>query len=775
MLEKVCWVHRFSFVLIALIWLGACSEDPVAQRDEYFRSAQEYVQQQKYREAIIQYLNALKADPKYVPARMALAETYEKIGNLAAAVAEYRRIVDENPDNVPARLRLGHYYLAAGIQERQWFDEAKKLAQEVLALDPDNVEAKVLLGNALAGQQDFEASVRAFREALEKDPQNLDAYLNLGATQFAQEQRAEAEKTFLEAVERHPDDPKAHLGLGNFYAFAGEWDKAEAAFRKAFDLDKTDSRSILAMVRLYLARQNPEAALAVMREAIEVSPDPVPLQLGYVGLLAAQGRGEEARSLLETLYRENPERREIGLRLAEFYLAEKNLAAAGEIAKALLEADQRDAEAMFLQARIAVLEEQYDDGLKLINAALEINPSFTPALLAKADLLQRRGRLIEAEETVRKVLEFDRTNLGARARLAKYQALLKRNRSEVENALAEAEGILQVLPNQSDALAARAEALLALERLDAAAAAFEDLQRRSPDNPYYVHRLGTIAALRKQTDVAVHWLRKALEVNPAFPDVLNDLMVTLAQAGRYDDAIRELNEWQAKAPEDTHWMFALLKGKVQLRAGRLDAAEQEFRRAVALNPENYEAYLQLGQLQAARGRQSEAVAEVDRLLEKDANFGPAHLLRAYFSDAAGNQPAAIEGYRKCLEVFPEGDPAWAVAANNLAWLLASRGENLTEALSLAQRARRIDPENPSYADTLGWIHYLMGNYILAVDQLEFAVNHGKQGPQHYYRLGLAYHKKGDAMRAKQALRRALELSDSFEGAAEAKRILQELG
>jgi Flp pilus assembly protein TadD len=185
--------------------------------------------------------------------------------------------------------------------------------------------------------------------------------------------------------------------------------------------------------------------------------------------------------------------------------------------------------------------------------------------------------------------------------------------------------------------------------------------------------------------------------------------------------------------------------------------------------------LQLGQLQAARGNSSNAVAEVDRLLAKNPDFGPAHLLRAYFREAGGDTSGAIEGYRKCLEVFPEGDPAWAVAANNLAWLLAVRGGNLTEALSLAQRARQIDPENGSYADTLGWIYYLMGNYVLAVDQLEFAVNHGKQQPQHYFRLGLAYHKKGDAMRAKQSLRRALELSDSFEGAAEARRILQELG
>ncbi|HRR27513.1 MAG TPA: tetratricopeptide repeat protein, partial [Acidobacteriota bacterium] len=163
-------LKRWMGWLALTLSLGGCSEDPVAQRDRYIQSAEEYVEQGKYQEAVIQYLNALKADPGFVPARLALAETYERLGDFSAAVNEYRRIVDENPANVPARLRLGRYYLGAGQQDRRWFDEARRLAQEVLEQEAENVEAKILLGNALAGQQDFEASIQAFREALARDP-----------------------------------------------------------------------------------------------------------------------------------------------------------------------------------------------------------------------------------------------------------------------------------------------------------------------------------------------------------------------------------------------------------------------------------------------------------------------------------------------------------------------------------------------------------------------------------------------------------------------------
>jgi tetratricopeptide (TPR) repeat protein len=66
----------------------------------------------------------------------------------------------------------------------------------------------------------------------------------------------------------------------------------------------------------------------------------------------------------------------------------------------------------------------------------------------------------------------------------------------------------------------------------------------------------------------------------------------------------------------------------------------------------------------------------------------------------------------------------------------------------------------------------MKNYTLAVDQLEQSIGNRKQPTaEHYYRLGLAYGGKGDAAKAKQTMRKALDLNPKFEGAQEAKKIL----
>ena len=56
---------------------------------------------------------------------------------------------------------------------------------------------------------------------------------------------------------------------------------------------------------------------------------------------------------------------------------------------------------------------------------------------------------------------------------------------------------------------------------------------------------------------------------------------------------------------------------------------------------------------------------------------------------------------------------------------------------------------------MGWAYYKMANYTLAVNQLLFSVNHGQPEAENYYRLGMAYYRKGDTILARQTLRKAV--------------------
>ena len=59
------------------------------------------------------------------------------------------------------------------------------------------------------------------------------------------------------------------------------------------------------------------------------------------------------------------------------------------------------------------------------------------------------------------------------------------------------------------------------------------------------------------------------------------------------------------------------------------------------------------------------------------------------------------------------DPMDANALNSLGYMLAERGDRLDEAVTLLQRALKIEPGNPSYLDSLGWAYFQQGRLDLA--------------------------------------------------------------
>jgi tetratricopeptide (TPR) repeat protein len=53
-------------------------------------------------------------------------------------------------------------------------------------------------------------------------------------------------------------------------------------------------------------------------------------------------------------------------------------------------------------------------------------------------------------------------------------------------------------------------------------------------------------------------------------------------------------------------------------------------------------------------------------------------------------------------------------------MMVEHGTSLDEAISLIQRALKIEPDNPSYQDSLGWAYFQQGKLDLADPQLSAA-------------------------------------------------------
>src|SRR5215471_13277940 len=130
------WYGRWSRQSVSLLLLSfllllayGCKGDPQAKKAAYMQKGEAYVAQEKYTEAVIEYKNAIKLDPKDAQAYYKLALVYLKQGEpqLRNAFQALQKSVDLDPALTAAQLKLGEFYLSA-----QKYDEAQTKANLVL-------------------------------------------------------------------------------------------------------------------------------------------------------------------------------------------------------------------------------------------------------------------------------------------------------------------------------------------------------------------------------------------------------------------------------------------------------------------------------------------------------------------------------------------------------------------------------------------------------------------------------------------------------------------
>ena len=105
-----------------------------------------------------------------------------------------------------------------------------------------------------------------------------------------------------------------------------------------------------------------------------------------------------------------------------------------------------------------------------------------------------------------------------------------------------------------------------------------------------------------------------------------------------------------------------------------------------------------------------------RALEVEPRLTVANIRLAAIHEGRGEYDKAIAQYRSVIAVDPEN----VIALNNLAYALAERQHQPKEALSIAEKAYRLSPA-PEVADTVGWIHHLLGDDGVAARWIDKAV------------------------------------------------------
>ena len=287
------------------------------------------------------------------------------------------------------------------------------------------------------------------------------------------------------------------------------------------------------------------------------------------------------------------------------------------------------------------------------------------------------------------------------------------------------------------------------ERIDELAAA---LIRNVQATQFY--KRGTRRYRRKQYRAAIKEYGRALELNPDFYFVYNDLGLAYKKLGRNAESVAAFDA-ALRIKSDYH-MALNNRGIMHDRMGNPEAAEADFNAAIDADPFYAFAYFNRGNIYKARGEAERAIADYTEAITLKYNYAPAYNNRGILYQNRKDFDAAAEDYDKALEWKPD----YAYAINNRAIIHEKRGE-WEQAIELYSRALDVKPD-------YGTAYYNRGNAYRKTKQWKRAVKDYSKVirmkpdlAKAYYQRGRSYKELGQYRKSVRDLSKVIELGKGF--------------
>lgn len=476
--------------------------------------------------------------------------------------------------------------------------------------------------------------------------------------------------------------------------------------------------------RMLVADGDVTAALDALSAARASDPDSVYLRAAQASLLLEQGEFKKAHQLLSEALQLQPDNVDTQLLLADL-LYNRNLS------------DDR------IQA------------MMMFHAILEQNPLMDELYLHLSQLHLMAHDYPQALAVVQRLLVRKPQDVNALLQQAKLYILL----DEDNNAQDVYRKVIALYPQGRRAYVYLGNLLEQDKQLDSALLLYQQAAQQTDDQIYFDHLRATLLTKHQRYADALEVLNHLLQLDPLDYATLSKMGLVHLQQQQWQLAEQSLQRSVALKPlaQEYYWLGYALEQQEKWRA-----AADAYQKVVDPQYLHAEAMERLAFVYAQSGDFVSAANTIEHLLQQDTcvdqqplesetTIRPAVYLQlalyyeyaqqpryveaalargiARYPDSAelyyasgvyyaqlGNLTLMEQQLRRTIELKPDHSGA----LNYLAYTYAEQGENLDEALDMAQRAVAINA-NGAYLDTLGWVFYKLGKFAQARSPQERAV------------------------------------------------------
>lgn len=391
--------------------------------DAYTRKGNEHLDNDENEKAKAYFEEAIKYDDKNANAYAGLGEIFDAMEQADAAIENYQKAIDLNPDLTEVYVPLGILYfeqssipgkpneiakadelltkaLAADPNDAQTqffsgliaykqndLDKALKALRRSIEINAENPEAHYYLGEIYGKMGNDREALTAYQKATGLNPKFVDAWFDLAVAQFNNEDYDGAINSYQKVVTLKNDYWEAHANLGDAYRLKNDYAKAEGSYRIAATRLKDDAE-LFSKFGFVLGRQGKwKASIEQLNQAVKLDQNGFDYaNLGWAYYNSAQEnlrmrRNAEAKSDLEQ----------------------------GKIAlQKAVEMDPKN-EAALLNLGITLTDlGDYQAAANKLEAATKLRKQWLPAVNELGLAYRQMGRLNDAIEQFRKVIEIDK-------------------------------------------------------------------------------------------------------------------------------------------------------------------------------------------------------------------------------------------------------------------------------------------------------------------------------------------------------------------------------